>query len=113
MEAVLREPETKKGTWGTAALEQRRERTRNHLAKIAVRRESWIKRNRYYYELVSRLLRVLVEPNKKVLSVGCGTAYHLAAVTPKEATAIDLSSELRDIARQRHPSFAFAVALPG
>jgi len=112
MEAVLSQPETKKGTWGTAALEQRRERTQNHLAKIAVRRESWIKRNRYYYELVSRLLRFLVEPNKKVLSVGCGTAYHLAAVTPKEGTAIDICSEMVDIARQRHPSFEFAVAFP-
>src|SRR4030095_11574211 len=112
MEAVLSEPEAKKGTWGPAALEQRRERTRNHLAKIAVRRESWIKRNRYYYELVSRLLRFLVEPNKKVLSVGCGTAYHLATVTPKEGKAIDICSEMVDIARQRHPSFEFAVAFP-
>ena len=112
MEAVLSEPEAKKGTWGPAALEQRRERTRNHLAKIAVRRESWIKRNRYYYELVSRLLRFLVEPNKKVLSVGCGTAYHLAAVAPKQGKAIDICSEMVDIARQLHPSFEFAVAFP-
>ena len=41
MEAVLSEPEAKRGTWGPAALEKRRERTRNHLAKLAVRRESW------------------------------------------------------------------------
>ena len=112
MEAVLSEPEAKKGTWGPVALEKRRERTRNHLAKIAVRRESWIKRNRYYYELLSRLLRFLVEPNKKVLSVGCGTAYHLAAVTPKEGKAIDICLEMVDIARQRNPSFEFAVAFP-
>jgi len=112
MEAVLSEPEAKKGTWGPVALETRRERTRKHLAKIAVRRESWIKRNRYYYELLSRLLRFLVEPNKKVLSVGCGTAYHLAAVTPKEGKAIDICSEMVDIARQRNPSFEFAVAFP-
>jgi 2-polyprenyl-3-methyl-5-hydroxy-6-metoxy-1,4-benzoquinol methylase len=112
MEAVLNEPEAKRGTTGPAALEQRRERTRNHLAKIAVRRESWIERNRYYYELLSRLLRFLVEPNKKVLSVGCGTAYHLAAVTPKEGKAIDICSEMVDIARQRNPSFKFVVAFP-
>src|SRR5438876_6662439 len=112
MEAVLSEPEAKKGTWGPVALEKRRERTRNHLAKIAGRRESWIKRNRYYYELLSRLLRFLVEPNRKVLSVGCGTAYHLAAVTPKEGKAIDICSEMVDIARQRNPSFEFAVAFP-
>src|SRR4051794_13579336 len=112
MEAVLNEPEAKKGTWGPAALEKRRKRTRKHLAKIAGRRETWIKRNRYYYDLLSRLLRFLVEPNTKVLSVGCGTGYHLAAVTPKEGKAIDICSEIGDIARQRHPSFEFAVAFP-
>jgi hypothetical protein len=31
-------------SWGPAVLEQRRERTRHHLAKIAARRESWISR---------------------------------------------------------------------
>ena len=52
-------------TWGPAALEQRRQRTREHLAKIAPRREGWIKRNSYYYELLGRLLRFLVEPQKQ------------------------------------------------
>jgi hypothetical protein len=36
--------------WVIAALDQRRRRTQNHLAKIASRRESWIKHNRYYYD---------------------------------------------------------------
>jgi SAM-dependent methyltransferase len=112
MEAVVSEPGAERGISGPAALEQRREQIRDHLAKIAVRRESWIKRNRYYYELLGRLLRFLVEPNRKVLSVGCGTGYHLAAVTPKEGKAIDICSEMVDIARQRNPSFEFGVAFP-
>ena len=65
MEAVLNERETHTQPWGAAALEQRRERTRNHLARIAPRRETWINRNTYYYELLSRLLCFLVEPQKK------------------------------------------------
>ena len=56
METVLNECDASREVWGPVALEQRRERTRNHLATIASRRESWIKRNRYYYELLSRLL---------------------------------------------------------
>src|SRR5436309_12678750 len=55
--------------WGLVALEQRRQRTRDHLAKIAPRREGWITNNKYYYELLVRLLRFLVEPQKRVLSV--------------------------------------------
>ena len=40
-------------SWGPAALDERRERTREQLAKIAARRESWINRNKYYYELLT------------------------------------------------------------
>src|SRR5216110_1308112 len=112
MEAVLNEPETKKGTWGPAALEQRRERSRNHLARIALRREGWINRNRYYYELLNRLLRFLVEPQKKVLSVRCDIGNLLAIVRPTEGKGVDICAEIVEIAQQRNPSFEFAVAFP-
>jgi len=112
MEAVLNELEAKKGIWGPAALEQRRERSRNHLAKIAGRRESWIDRNRYYYGLLNRLLRFLVEPQKRVLSVRCGTGNLLAVVQPAEGKGIDICPEIIEIAQQRNPSLEFAVAFP-
>ena len=112
MEAVLNEPEAKKGTWGPAALEQRRERSRNHLAKIAGRREGWIDRNRYYYELLNRLLRFLVEPQKRVLSVRCGTGNLLANVQSTEGKGVDICPEIVEIAQQRNPSLEFAVSFP-
>src|SRR5215831_18891218 len=112
MEAVLNKRETSREVWGPAALEQRRERTRDHLAKIAARRESWINRNRYYYELLNRLLRFLVEPQKKVLSVGCGIGSLLAAVRPCNGKGIDICAEIVGIAQERNPSFEFAVAFP-
>src|SRR6267143_6727466 len=112
MEALLNERETHTQPWGTAALEQRRERTRDHLARIAPRRESWINRNTYYYELLSRLLRFLVEPEKKVLSVRCGTGNLLAVVRPSSGKGIEICNEIVDIAKQRNPSFEFAVAFP-
>ena len=112
MEAVLNEPETKKGTWGPAALEQRRERSRNHLARIALRREGWIDRNKYYYELLNRLLRFLVEPQKRVLSVRCGTGNLLANVQSTEGKGVDICPEIVEIAQQRNPSLEFAVAFP-
>ena len=112
MEALLEEREVKREAWGPAALESRRERTRKHLAGIASRREGWIKRNRYYYELLSRLLRFLVEPGKKVLSVRCDTGNLLAAVRPSDGTGIDICDEIVEIAQQRNPSFNFAIASP-
>jgi SAM-dependent methyltransferase len=112
MEAVLNERETHTQPWGGAALEQRRERTRNHLASIAPRRESWINRNTYYYELLSRLLCFLVEPQKKVLSVRCGTGNLLAVVRPCVGKGVDICAEIVTIAQQRNPNFEFAVAFP-
>src|SRR6266496_3883779 len=55
MDAVLNKCESDRGSWGPAALEQRRHRTRSHLAKIASRREGWIQRNKYYYQLLNQL----------------------------------------------------------
>jgi len=98
--------------WGIAALDQRRMRTRDHLANIAPRRESWIKHNRYYYELLGRLLRFLVEPQKKVLSVRCGTGNLLAAVKPRDGKGVDICATIVEIAQQRNLSFNFAVAFP-
>jgi SAM-dependent methyltransferase len=98
--------------WGVAALDQRRKRTRDHLARIAPRRENWIKHNSYYYELLGRLLRFLVEPQKNVLSVRCGTGNLLAAVRPKLGRGIDICGEIVDIALERNPSLDFAVAFP-
>lgn len=104
--------ETNRETWGWPALERRRERTREHLAAIASRREGWINRNRYYYELLSRLLRFLVEPHKKVLSVRCGTGNLLTVVRPSEGRGIDICHEILAMAKQLNPSFSFAVAFP-
>ena len=107
MQAVVNELKTNQEGWGPAALEQRRDRSRQHLAAIASRRENWIKRNRYYYELVRRLLRFLVEPQKKVLSVRCGTGYHLAAVAPKQGKGVDVCAEIVEIARQQNPCLLY------
>jgi len=112
MEAVINERKVNQEVWGTAALEQRRQRARQHLAAIASRREGWITRNRYYYGLLTRLLRFVVEPDKTVLSVRCGTGYHLAAVSPKRGKGVDICTEMVQIARQRNSSFDFAVAFP-
>ena len=112
MEAVINERKPNQEVWGTAALEQRRQRARQHLAAIASRREGWMTRNRYYYGLLTRLLQFVVEPDKTVLSVRCGTGYHLAAVSPKRGKGVDICADMVQIARQRNPSFDFAVAFP-
>jgi ubiquinone/menaquinone biosynthesis C-methylase UbiE len=82
------------------------------LATIAPRREEWINRNKYYYGLLDRLLRFLVEPGRRVLSIRCGSGKLLAAVNPSAAKGVDICEEMVEIARQRNPSFNFSVAFP-
>jgi hypothetical protein len=101
-----------KDAWGPAVLDERRERTRAHLAALAGRRDSWVKRNRYYYRLVGRLLQFLVEPDKRVLAVRCTTGAFLSAMRPKVGKGIEICSEIIEVARQHHPEFSYAVAFP-
>jgi len=112
MNALVKEHEAKMESWGLPALEQRRECTRKHLAHIAGRREIWINRNKYYYDLLRRLLRFLVEPGKEVLSVRCGTGALLPAMSPRRAKGIDICTEIIQIAQERNPTFDFAVGFP-
>src|SRR5689334_20728243 len=91
-------------SWGPAALHQRNERTRQHQDTQAPRRERWIRKNRYYYALLRRLLGHLTEPGKKVLHVGCETGFLLDALQPSSATGVDPSREMLAIARSRHPN---------
>ena len=51
MDPLVKDCELKTERWGLPALEQRRERSRKHLAQIAGPREIWINRNKDYYEL--------------------------------------------------------------
>jgi Glycosyl transferase family 2/Methyltransferase domain len=101
-----------KEAWGPAALEERRERTRAHLANLATKRDRWVKGNRYYYRLLGRLLQFLVEPNKRVLSVRCSIGVFLSAMRPRVGKGIEICREITEVAREHHPEFSYEVAFP-
>ncbi len=105
-------PATSTEAWGPAALDERRIRTCDLLARLASRRDYWIDHNRYYYRLLARLLQFLVEPGKRVLSVRCGTGTLLAATRPSLGRGIDICREMIDVAKRRHPAFQYDIAFP-
>jgi SAM-dependent methyltransferase len=57
---------------------------------------------RYYYETLTRLLKVRVPPGARVLDVGCGDGHTLAALEPGFGVGIDVSARAIDEARRRH-----------
>src|SRR5262249_17389031 len=71
-----------------------------------------ISRNSYYYGLLNRLFRFLVEPEKKALSIRCGTGNLLAVIRPSRGKGVDICTEIVEIARRGNPAFEFSVAFP-
>jgi SAM-dependent methyltransferase len=61
-------------------------------------------RHRYYYDCLTRILRVRVPPGERVLDLGCGAGHLLAALEPSRGVGIDLSAPAIRDARERYGS---------
>jgi hypothetical protein len=105
-------PAVKKDSWGVAALQSSRQARRELQDGIAPKRDRWIERNRYYYDHIKRMLRFIVEPNKRVLEVRCQTGGLLASVEPSYGVGVEISQRLVDVAQKKHPSLNFICACP-
>lgn len=75
----------------------------------ASKRDSWIKKNKYYYDYLTKNLRFIVEPGSRVLQIKCETGYFLNAVNPKYGLGVDSSKKMIDIAKDKYPSLNFEV----
>jgi len=98
--------------WGPKALQLQNERNRKHQSTWAARRAKWVRRNRYYYECLKRLLRHLVEPGKRVLNIRCQTGFLLDALQPSYGVGVEISAEMVAVARAAHPQFTYREAFP-
>ena len=97
---------------GPKALQLQNERNRQHQSVWAATRAKWIRRNKYYYECLKRLLRHLVEPGKRVLNIRCQTGFLLDALQPRYGVGLEISPEMVAVARAAHPQFTYYEAFP-
>lgn len=77
--------------------------------RIAAKRDSYIKRNRYYYRNLISYFRFAIPVSARVAEIGCGTGYLLNALRPSEGLGIDISPEMIAIARNKYPHLRFEV----
>ena len=105
-------PAIHEDTWGVAALEATRSARSEFQESIALKRNRWIKRNRYYYDRIKRLLRFIIEPDNKVLEVRCQTGDLLASVEPSFGVGVEISQKLVEVAQKNHPGLNFLCAEP-
>lgn len=93
--------------WATPFLQGQREAVREHYDRLAEQREKWFSQNAYYYGKVTEFLRFAVEPNRRVLQVGCQTGFLLEAMQPSYGVGIDVSSRMVEVASKLRPAFRF------
>lgn len=77
--------------------------------RIAAKRDSYIRRNRYYYRNLINYFRFAIPVNARIAEIGCGTGYLLNALRPSEGLGIDISPEMIAIARNKYPHLRFEV----
>lgn len=98
--------------WGPEALRLIREQRQRQQDSAAARRGDWIQVNRYYYDRLKRVLRFIVEPNKRVLEVRCQTGHLLASVSPAYGVGTEISQAMVDRAKADHPELHFVQVDP-
>lgn len=81
-----------------------------HYDSLAPWRDSFRRRNSYYYRLLHAQYRFLVPPGKRVLEVGCSTGELLGALEPSAGVGIDISPLSIAIASQKYPDLTFKAA---
>jgi SAM-dependent methyltransferase len=111
MIAAEREPQ-EANVCGPPALDQMREARRKSQEAGAGTRDEWFKSNRYFYDRLMKLLRFIVEPQKKVLDVRCETGHLLASVSPSRGIGVEISEAMVGCARKEHPDLQFVQSDP-
>jgi SAM-dependent methyltransferase len=60
------------------------------------------RRHRYFYDYMTRILRVRVPEGLRVLDLGCGSGNLLAALKPSRGVGVDISASAVAAARKEH-----------
>jgi hypothetical protein len=98
--------------WGPQGLMMRNAINRRQQAAVAERRAQWHRRNAYYYQLLMRVLRHVIEPGKRLLNLRCQTGLFLDGLSANHGVGVEISSEMIDIARRAHPRFSYFESVP-
>jgi len=77
---------------------------------IAKKRDHWRGMGKWYHRRLAEVYRYLVNPNQRVLEIGCGMGDLLASLEPSQGVGIDFSPEMISRAKKHHPEFEYYQA---
>ena len=88
-------------------LGERKKKVMEFIDRIAVKREKYLKRNKYYYKDIIKYLKYNIPDNSKILEIGCGLGNVLNALNPSYGVGIDISGKMVELAKEKFPNITF------
>ena len=79
----------------------------DHMDRMAVERDKYLKRNYYYYEDLIKMLKYNIPEGASVLELGCGTGFVLNSLKPLRGVGIDISGEMIKKAKEKYRHLEF------
>jgi SAM-dependent methyltransferase len=84
------------------------QRTRmSHWNQVAQKRDHWRGLGRWYHRRLSEIYKFLVNPNQRILEIGCGTGSLISHLKPSHGVGVDFSPEMIARAKQQHPEIEY------
>ena len=82
---------------------------RDHFDRHAEQRSAYFQRNIRYHQQLIDACRQFLNPDSRVLELGCSTGELLAALQPAHGVGVDLSPRSIEQAQARHPRYTWIV----
>jgi len=78
-----------------------------HWNLVAKKRDHWRGMGRWYHRRLIEIYGFLVNPNQRVLEIGCGMGSLISNLQPTRGVGVDFSPEMIARARQLHPQIEY------
>jgi ubiquinone/menaquinone biosynthesis C-methylase UbiE len=78
-----------------------------HWNSVAQKRDRWRGLGHWYHRRLTEIYQFLVNPNQRILEIGCGSGELLASLQPSHGTGVDFSIEMIKRAKINHPNLEF------
>ncbi len=85
----------------------RKELIKKHFNALANNRDSWIHKNKFFYDNDIAYMQFLVHEGQRVIEFGCGTGQLLNALKPSFGVGVDLSDRSVEVAKHNFPEHNF------
>jgi SAM-dependent methyltransferase len=80
---------------------------RKHWNKVACRDNNGL--GGYYHRRLSEIYRNMIQPNQRLLEIGCGQGDLLSTLEPSFGVGVDFSEEMTFRAKKKHPDLHFIL----